>query len=63
MKIFERKCIDLSNEPPPPEWIAAYTTGKAKPRILKCYKNSAGVTVIYYDYDAELSVSLQNRSY
>ncbi|CAG7718436.1 unnamed protein product [Allacma fusca] len=51
---FNAKIVDLTKEPPPDYWVAAYIKGNHLPRVMKVFTDhDKGQRIIYYDYNIE----------
>jgi len=50
----KEKIVDLSDAPPPAEWIAAYREGRHPPRMLTTCMHE-GKIVHFYDYDPKFT--------
>lgn len=49
--------LDLSKEPPPPEWMKAYANGEHRRRELRFWSGPEH-DILFYDYDPKYKVSV-----
>lgn len=53
----KRKLLDLTEELPPPDWLAAYAKGTVLPRMITMY-STGDTDILFYDYNPKLKVKV-----
>ncbi|CAL8075264.1 unnamed protein product [Orchesella dallaii] len=48
-----KKFMDLSSEPPPPQWLKAYADGMVLPRVLRTF-STEDTNILFWDYAPNL---------